>query len=102
MINAEKPTQCRLFAYCQCCSIFNAAAKAVLDKCYLFGTGTLGTLTFNIGNSLTFTEFFEGSSFDVRTVEKHVLACASVNESKTLVSQTLDCTFRHYLKTLKS
>jgi hypothetical protein len=34
-------------------------------------------------------------------VEKHVLARSRVNESKTLVCQSLDCTFSHYSKSSK-
>ena len=48
-----------------------------------------------VGHSLSFLEFFVAHAFEVRHVEEHVGASASVDETKTLVRQFLDCAFCH-------
>ena len=50
---------------------------------------------FVVGHSLSFLEFFVAHAFEVRHVEEHVCASASVDETKTLVRQFLDCAFCH-------
>jgi hypothetical protein len=53
-------------------------------------------MPFVVGHSLSFLEFVITYSFDIRHVKKHVLSGPSVNETKTLVRQLLDCTFSHH------
>jgi hypothetical protein len=62
-----------------------------------FGSRTLGPLPFGELDSLPFMQLFERDAFERRAVEEEVSARLGRDESKPLVSQSLDTTFSHLI-----
>jgi hypothetical protein len=57
----------------------------------------LRTLPNFVRNSLSLVELVEVGPLDSGHVEEHVFATPTLDESKTLVRETLNCTFSHCL-----
>jgi hypothetical protein len=68
-----------------------------LEGANSFCAGTLGAFAYLERDLLSLLELVETDALNGRHVEEHVLATACLDESKTLVSETLDRTFSHYL-----
>ena len=66
-----------------------------LDHADVLSARALGPTTFVLRDRLPFAQVLEASTFDGRHVEEHVGAAAIRDETKTLISQTLDRTLRH-------
>ncbi len=73
----------------------------ILDQRDVFRPWSLGSLSCGVGDSLSFSQFIEAHAFNIRVVEEHVLVRAGINETETLVRQSLDRTFSHSSHFLK-
>lgn len=69
--------------------------RCALARTNLLCARPLGALTGLERDLLAFVELIETRAFHSRHVEEQVLATARVDESKTLVGKTLNCTFSH-------
>src|SRR4029078_3196984 len=66
-----------------------------LDDAHVLGARALRTAAFVVGHLLAFAQILVPTALDGRHVKEHVLARAVVDESETLIAQTLDRTFCH-------
>ncbi len=67
-----------------------------LERTNLLSAGSLGSVAHFEGHLLSLMKLIETGSFDRRHVEEHVFSATCFDESKTLVRETLNCTFSHY------
>lgn len=61
----------------------------------VFSTGTFLALRFVERNLLAFSQIIKATAFDTGRVKKQILFATNVNKAKTLVRNSLDCTFSH-------
>lgn len=75
----------------------DATIKVVrqLERPDVFGSRSLGALSFSKGHALSFLKFFESHTFETRHVEKHVFAASVVDETKTFFRDFFDRAFWH-------
>lgn len=73
-----------------------------LGRTDILRTRSFGALSDGESHSLTFAEFFNPTTVEVRHVEKNVAAVSRADESKSFVRHFLDCTFSHCSRFLKT
>jgi VIT1/CCC1 family predicted Fe2+/Mn2+ transporter len=74
----------------------NETLPAKLGWRDVLGAGAFLAAAFRVRHFLAFTQFVERHTLEARRVEKQVFFLARVDESVTLVRQSLDGTFRHF------
>lgn len=73
----------------------------VLDGSHPFGAWPLWSPTFFVLHGLAFAKLVEARFLDIGRVEEHVLVRPRVDETKTLVRQSLNRTFSHQTHTFR-
>lgn len=63
----------------------------------VFSARSFWTATFVEGDSLSFLQFFESDTIQVREMEEQIASLSGVNKSESLVRQFFDCAFSHLL-----